>query len=63
MFVDDSEKHIIEGQNAGIQLNILYRHNEDLNKYKEKGFNAVRCFSEIEQQFNNAIKIKNKHKI
>lgn len=63
MFVDDAEKHIIEGQNAGIQLNLLYRHNEDLNKYKEKGFNAVRCFSEIEQQFNTAIRIKNKHKI
>ncbi len=63
MFVDDAEKHIIEGQNAGIQLNILYRHNEDLEKYKEKGFNAVNCFSQIEQQFNNTIKTKNKYKI
>lgn len=63
MFVDDAEKHIIEGQNAGIQLNILYRHNEDLKKYKEKGFNAVNCFSQIEQQFNNIIKTKNRYKI
>lgn len=63
MFVDDSEKHIIEGINAGVKLNILYRHNEDLFKYKERGLNAVSCFSEIEKQFNQELKIKTKIKI